>query len=286
MNTLTQYMAVCEKAMRAGGDAIQSWTGRFDVRKKGPADLVTQADLASQQTVSRIIWDAYPDHAIIGEEDASLTGTVPIFSPEKMGLSPLPHGRSSDYRWIVDPLDGTTNYVHGVPHYAVSLALAHQGELLVGGVFDPTQNECFTAVSGQGALLNGRPIRTSNVSALSEALAVASFPTNIRPNSPDLLVFLQAAFNCQAVRRSGSTALNLAYLAAGRYDVFWNFAANIWDFAAGVLLVREAGGAICTPEGKPYTIDQRPFLTAANAPLLEQLRCITSMALGNGPANQ
>jgi myo-inositol-1(or 4)-monophosphatase len=270
MNTLTQYMAVCEKALRAGGDAIQSWTGRFDVRKKGPADLVTQADLASQQTVSRIIWDAFPDHAIIGEEDAAL--------PAETNAA----AHNSDYRWIVDPLDGTTNYVHGLPHYAVSLALEHQGKLLVGGVFDPIQDECFTAVSGQGALLNGEPIHTSNVSAISEALAVASFPTNVRPNSPDLMVFLQAAYNCQAVRRSGSTALNLAYLAAGRYDVFWNFAANIWDVAAGILLVCEAGGAICTPEGKPYSIDQRPFLTAANAELLDQLRAITATALKLG----
>ncbi len=263
-------MAVCEKAIRVGGDTIQAWAGQFDVRKKGPGDLVTQADLASQQAISRIIWEAFPDHAIIGEEDAG------------QSVDANPHLRDSEYRWIVDPLDGTTNFVHGVPHYAVSLALERNGELLVAGVLDPSNNECFTAAASQGALLNGRSIHASNVTVLSEALAVASFPPNVQPNSFDLLVFLRAILHCQAVRRSGSTALNLAYLAAGRYDVFWNFSANIWDVAAGILLVREAGGAICTPQGKEYSLDQIPFLTAANPALLSQLWEIASAALKEG----
>jgi myo-inositol-1(or 4)-monophosphatase len=264
MEPLTEYLGVCEKAIRVGGDVILAWADKFEVRKKGPADLVTQADLESQQAISRIIWEAFPRHRIIGEEDAGLSVDV---NPSLQG---------SEYRWILDPLDGTTNFVHGVPHYAVSLALERNGELLVAGVLDPIQNECFTAAAGQGARLNGRPIRTSSVTALSEALAVVGFPPDVKPNSPDLLVFLRAIFLCQAVRRSGSTALNLAYLAAGRYDVFWNFSANIWDVAAGILLVREAGGAICTPEGKEYSLDQRPFLTAANPALLGQLRGIVT----------
>jgi len=267
---LSEYMAVCEKALRVGADTIQAWAGQFDVRKKGPSDLVTQADVESQQEISRIIWEVFPDHAIIGEEDAGLSADANA------------QIRGSEYRWIVDPLDGTVNFVHGVPHYAVSLALERKGELLVAGVLDPTENECFTAAAGQGARLNGRPIHTSNVAELSEALAVVGFPPNVQPDSLDLLVFLRAVFHCQAVRRSGSTALNLAYLAAGRYDVFWNFSANIWDVAAGILLVREAGGAICSPEGKEYSLDQRPFLTAANPALLNQLRKIVSAALKEG----
>jgi myo-inositol-1(or 4)-monophosphatase len=270
MEMLSEYMAVCEKALRVGGDTIQAWAGQFEVRKKGPSDLVTQADLASQQAISRIIWEIFPDHAIIGEEDAGLS------------VDANAHLRGSEYRWIVDPLDGTTNFVHGVPHYAVSLALERKGELLVAGVLDATGNECFTAMAGQGARLNGRPIHASNVAALSEALAVVGFPPDVQPNSLDLLVFMRAVFHCQAVRRSGSTALNLAYLAAGRYDVFWNFSANIWDVAAGILLVREAGGAICTPEGKEYSLDQKPFLTAANPALLNQLREIVSATLKEG----
>jgi myo-inositol-1(or 4)-monophosphatase len=273
MEILPDYMAVCKKALHVGGDVIQSWAGKFDVRKKGPSDLVTQADLASQQAISRIIWDAFPDHAIIGEEDASLT------------IQSDAHLPCSEYRWIVDPLDGTVNFVHGVPHYAVSLALERKGKILVAGVFDPLQNECFTAISGQGARLNGQPIHTSKVTELSEALAIMGFPPNVQPNSPDLLVFLRAIFHCQAVRRSGSTALNLAYQAAGRYDVFWNFSANIWDVAAGILLVSEAGGAICTPQGKEYSLDQKPFLTAANPALLSQLREIVAVALKEGVAD-
>ncbi len=271
---LSEYLAVCEKAIRQGGDTIQDWIGRIDVRKKGPADLVTQADLASQQTISRVIWEAFPDHAIIGEEDPSLFADANAHSPV------------SEYRWIVDPLDGTTNFVHGVPHYAVSLALERKGELLVAGVLDPILNECFTAAAGQGARLNGRPIHASGVSALSEALGVASFPPNVQPNSLDLLVFMRAVLHCQSVRRSGSTALNLAYLAAGRYDVFWNFEANIWDVAAGILLIREGGGAICTPEGNEYSLDQKPFFTAANAELLNQFRGIASAALKEGIADR
>jgi myo-inositol-1(or 4)-monophosphatase len=267
MEPLADFTTVCENAVRAGSASIRHWTDKFDVSKKGPADLVTQADLASQKAVSQIIWDAFPDHRIIGEEDAGL----PVDANASM--------RTSDYRWIVDPLDGTTNFVHGVPHYAVSLALEREGRLLVGAVYDPVQNECFTAAAGQGSRLNGRAIHTSNVSALAEALAVVGFPPDVKRDSPDLLVFFRAIFNCQSIRRSGSTALNLAYLAAGRYDLFWNFSAKIWDVAAGILLLREAGGAITTPDGHEYHIEQRPFIAAANPTLLEQLLTITAEAL-------
>jgi myo-inositol-1(or 4)-monophosphatase len=268
MELLAEYMAVCEKAVRLGGDAVQAWAGKFDVRKKGPADLVTQADLASQQAISQTIWKAFPEHRIIGEEDAGL----PLDANAAL--------RRSEFRWIIDPLDGTTNFVHGVPHYAVSLALERNGDLLVAAVLDPMQNELFTAVAGQGAKLNGQPIHTSNVATLSDALGVVGFPPDVSPESPDLLVFLRAIFRCQAIRRSGSTALNLAYLAAGRYDVFWSFSAKIWDVAAGILLLTEAGGSVCSPEGQKYHIDQRPFLAAANPTLLGQLREITTEALG------
>jgi myo-inositol-1(or 4)-monophosphatase len=267
MVQLSEYLALCEKALRIGGNAIQDWAGRFDVSKKGPADLVTQADMASQQAVSQTIWEAFPDHSIIGEEDA------------RVPADPNAHLRQSEFRWIVDPLDGTTNFVHGVPHYAVSVALERNGEILVGGVLNPVENECFTAAAGQGAWLNGRPIHTSNVSDLSEALGVVGFPPGVKPDSLDLKVFLKVIFLCQSVHRSGSTALNMAYLAAGRYDVFWSFSSKIWDIAAGILLLREAGGAICTAEGLEYSLDQKNFLSAANPTLLNQLRTIADKAL-------
>jgi myo-inositol-1(or 4)-monophosphatase len=169
-------------------------------------------------------------------------------------------------------LDGTTNFVHQVPHYSVSLALERHGELLVAAVYEPTRNECFTAIAGKGAFLDGRPIRTSKVSELSESLAAVGFPPRTPRDCPDLLVFLEALDKCQAIRRTGSTALNLCYVAAGRFDVYWSFSAKIWDVAAGVLLVREAGGEVTSPDGGPFRLEEARFLAAANRPLHAQLR--------------
>lgn len=266
MNThhpLSEYLTICEKAARAGGEAIQSWVGRFDVRKKGPADLVTQADLASQEAVRRVVLTAYPDHSLLGEEETPLASG----------------GKRTEFRWIVDPLDGTTNFVHGLPHYCVSLALEHQGEPLVGTVFNPVTGECFTAARGLGAWLNDSPIRVSQVTDISEALAIMGFPPQVTPDSPDLLVFLKAIFCCQGIRRSGSTALNLCYLAAGRYDVFWGYEGKIWDVAAGVLLVREAGGVLSAAGGADYHLSGDPLFAAANQQLLDQLHEICQGAL-------
>ena len=142
---MSDYIIACEKAVRAGGAVVQDWIDRFEVREKGPADLVTQADLASQETIRRTILELFPDHRLVAEEDERIVD---------------PPART-EYRWIADPLDGTTNYVHRVPHYCVSLALERGGELLVGAVYDPNRDECFTAAAGEGAFLNGQPIRTS-----------------------------------------------------------------------------------------------------------------------------
>ena len=262
-NIIDEYGKICEKAVRAGGEAVQSWVGRFEVRKKGPADLVTQADLASQEAIRRVVLGAFPDHSLLGEEDDPLN---------------LGDNRSA-YRWIADPLDGTTNFVHGVPHYCVSLALERRGEPLVGAVYNPVNGECFTAAAGQGAWLNGKPIHTSQITETSEALAVMSFPPQVKPDSPDFLIFLEAVFCCQAMRRSGSAALNLSYLAAGRYDVLWSFGTKIWDVAAGVLLVREAGGAVCSSNGTDYRLSDGPLFAAANPQLLAQIRAIAEKAL-------
>lgn len=260
---MDEFLKTCEKSVRAGGDAVQSWVGKFDVRKKGPADLVTQADFASQEAVRRVVLEAFPEHSLLGEEDDRQR----------------PAENDSQYRWIVDPLDGTTNFVHGIPHYCVSLALEYQGEPLVGAVYNPVGGECFTAAAGQGAWLNGKPIRTSQTTTLSDALAVTGFPPQVRPDSPDYLVFSEAIFQCQGVRRSGSAALNLSYLAAGRYDVLWSFGTKIWDVAAGVLLIREAGGVICSAKGTDYHLADGPLFAAANPQLLAQIYAIGERAL-------
>jgi myo-inositol-1(or 4)-monophosphatase len=253
---MSDFVTVCEKAARAGAAAVQQWVGRLNVREKGRADLVTEADFASQEAVRKAIAEVYPDHDLIGEEGPPASDAA----------------ERAEYRWIVDPLDGTTNFVHGVPHYAVSLALERRGKLLAAAVFDPVNDECFTAAAGGGAMLNGRPIHTSNVDRLGDALAAVGFPPSVDRDSPDLIVFLAAIGRCQAIRRTGSAALNLCYLAAGRFDVFWSYATRIWDVAAGILVVQEAGGALSAFDGGPFDLEEARFLAAANRPLHEQLR--------------
>ncbi len=279
MENHNDYLRVCEEAVRAAARVVQDWRGRTETREKGPADLVTQADLESQATVRRIVLGAFPDHCLLGEEEEPAAGKGgrphlperPAGCFAQMGAAPF-----SRFRWIVDPLDGTTNYVHGVPHYCVSLALERDGELIVGAVYDPALDECFTAVAGGGARLDGRAIRAAGATQLSEALAAASFPPAVRPDSPDLKLFLEMIPRCQAIRRTGSTALNLCYMAAGRFDLYWSFSAHVWDVAAGVLILREAGGHVTSPAGGQFSLDNPRFLAAANPTLHAQLSKIAA----------
>jgi myo-inositol-1(or 4)-monophosphatase len=242
------YLTLCEQAARAGGEALLSWVGRFAVHEKGPSDLVTEADFAAQEAIRKVVVAACPDHAFLSEEgDAS---------------PPLDRG----YCWIVDPLDGTTNYVHGVPHFAVSVALAHNGSPLVGVIFDPRNNECFSAQRGRGALLNGEPIRTSGVTDIARALVAASFAAHVDFPSREIDQFLAASLKCQSVRRTGSAALNLAYVACGRFDAFWALSTKAWDVAAGVLLVEEAGGVVTSQDGSPLDLRSPfPFASATQS---------------------
>ena len=234
-NVMPDYLMVCEQAAREAGAVLREWMGKTSIRYKGPMDMVTEADLAAQEAIRKVVLGSFPEHSLLGEED----------SPAQR------EGHRTEYRWIADPLDGTTNYVHGVPHFAVSLALERNGVPLVGAVYDPLLEECFTAAAGEGAHLNGQPIRVSQVTQLGDALGCTGFPYDLQRDSPDLLVFLEAAFRCQSMRRMGSAALNLCYLAAGRFDVIWNFATKIWDVAAGSLLVQEAGGVVSARRAVP-----------------------------------
>jgi myo-inositol-1(or 4)-monophosphatase len=285
MHTIDDYLRVCEQAVRVGSREIHKWVGRFEVRKKGYADLVTQADFASQEAVRQTVLGAFAEHSFLGEENLAVmkTGTEltqgdsPIFADTKIGTVPSNLSQQrAEYRWIVDPLDGTTNFVHGVPHYCVSLALERNGELLAGAVYDPMLDECFTAAKGQGAKLNGQAIHASAVTDLSEALAAVGFPPDVGPDTPDLRVFLKMIGRCQAIRRTGSSALNLCYLAAGRYDVYWSYSTKIWDVAAGALIVREAGGRITSTDGSEFCLEEASFLAAANDRLHVQLREIAA----------
>ena len=249
---MADYLAVCEEAARAGGEVLLSWVGRFSVHEKGPADLVTQADLAAQEAIKKVVLGHFPEHQFVGEEDAG-TG---LLKAEKC--------------WIVDPLDGTTNYVHQVPHYAVSVALCEHGRPLFGVIFDPVSRECFSAARGRGAFLNGTRLRTSTATDLSQALVAASFSARVDPQSVEIDQFNAALLRCQAVRRTGSAALNLCYVAAGRFDAFWALSTKAWDVAAGVLLVEEAGGTITDLAGQPFDIALPHPVVSATAELHRQ----------------
>ncbi len=251
---MASYLEVCEKAVRLAGEVLVEMLGRVTVKEKGPADLVTEADHASQETVRRTVLAAFPDHDFLGEEDGP-------------GGSPRP---AAALRWILDPLDGTTNYVHQVPHFCVSLALAHENDVLCAAIFDPLLGECFTAERGRGAFCNGRRIRTSGVHRLDGALAAVGFPSVVRRDSPDLRLFAEAAVSCQAMRRMGSAALNLAYVACGRFDLAWSFTTKVWDIAAGKLLIEEAGGRMTRMDGSAMPLAHGPFLASAGGILHQQ----------------
>ncbi len=226
------------------------------MQQKGPADFVTEADFAAQEVVKTTVLQAFPQHSVLGEED-QLAGDTPS---------------QTEYRWIVDPLDGTTNFVHGIPHYAVSLALEHHGQMLVGAVLRPVaRTSALLPCGAAGRSSTAGPIHTSRATQLSEVIAGTGFPAKLQPDSPDLLVFNKALFRCQGVRRTGSASLNLCDVAAGRFGVLWGFSTKIWDIAAGVLLIREAGGVVTSAEGGPVDLGSGRFLASANPALHQQL---------------
>jgi myo-inositol-1(or 4)-monophosphatase len=241
----------CEAAARAGGRELVAWQGKFRSREKGVADLVTDADIASQHAIRRVIADTFPDHAFVGEEQTDEASNK----------------RSDGPTWVVDPLDGTTNYVHGYPQYAVSVAVAQGNQVLAGAIYDPVRDECYSAALGQGAWQDRVPLCASKVSEPAAALVAVSLPARVSRDSPDLLDFIEAAEACQAVRRSGSAALNLANVAAGSLDAFWATHIQPWDVAAGVLLIREAGGIVTARDGSEFHLWNPHFLIAATPEL-------------------
>ncbi|HEY2827023.1 MAG TPA: inositol monophosphatase family protein [Pirellulales bacterium] len=246
---MSDFLKTCERAARAGGQLLLDWVGKIAAREKAPADLVTEADLASQEEVRRIVLSAFPGHAFLGEE----------------GGDPGP--ADAEYRWLVDPLDGTTNYVHQIPHYCVSVALEGRNELVCGAVFDPVSGECFTAEAGKGAFLNGRRMKVSRVEQIEQAVVVVSLPPKLTADSRELAEMVRVAVVSQGLRRTGSAALNLCYLAAGRFDAYWGGNTKPWDVAAGALMIREAGGVITNYTGGRLDVDLPRFVAAATPAL-------------------
>lgn len=260
---MREFLSVCEQAARAGGSILLDWQHRFIAKEKGCRDLVTEADLASQQAIREILLGRYGDHDFLGEEDASFPLAKKNF-------------RTSRYRWIVDPLDGTANYVHGLPAFAVTIALEKDGQIVLGVIFDPVSEELFHVVRGEGAFLNGQPLQTSGCTSPERAMVAVSFAPDVPRGSVEISRFIEALHSCQSVRRLGSAALNLAYLAAGRLDSYWATSVKIWDVAAGLLMVEEAGGTVSRIDGAELDLAKPEFLASANAPLQAEMLAILS----------
>jgi len=239
-------MAVLKRALDGGGRILAAKFGRVGYQLKGRANLLTEADLASQAEVKKIIGSAFPGDGFLAEED------------ENPGLhAKRAHnrhrGKKSGRIWVIDPLDGTTNYAHGFPMAAVSIALAVNGKILAGGVCDPFRKEVFTAIRGKGAFMNGRRLSVSKVPSVTKALLVTGFPYD-RAEKADFYCSFLSHFMKLAhdVRRLGVASLDMAWLAAGRSDGYWEFGLKPWDVAAGRLLVEEAGGRVSDFSGRPW----------------------------------
>lgn len=248
-----EYLQAAEEAARSAGRVLLDWRGKFSVRLKGRADLVTDADLDAQKTIRDLLLGRFPDHGFLGEEEGHSAN------------------RDGEYRWIVDPLDGTTNYVHGVPFYAVSIGLEHHGKLLAGVIYDPERDHCYRAAAGQGAWLGDERLSVSQPESLDDALVVTSFPPGVERSDRQVENFLRVLVRSQAVRRTGSAAMNLAYVAAGKFDAFWSTSLHPWDLAAGVLLVAEAGGRTTRIEGGEFDLMQPELLSTNGTGLHEAI---------------
>jgi myo-inositol-1(or 4)-monophosphatase len=267
------YVPTATKIAREAGARLREYLGQgVETEYKGDVDLVTVADRAVEKLVRARLGEAFPQHGIYGEE-----GTR-----ERL---------EGEYRWYVDPLDGTTNFAHGFPHFSVSMGLEHRpsgtrpeddGTLVAAVIYDPMRDEAFTAERGHGSQLNGKPVRVSHTAQLAEALLATGFPSRKRHASPNVHFYQEFTLRSHGVRRAGSAALDLAYVACGRMEAFWEFNLNPWDTAAGILLVEEAGGRVTNFCGAQVRLASDEVL-ASNGLIHEELVALFSdMFAGRG----
>ena len=242
-NSDSFLLAMSAIAREAGALLMDYFHQHLKIEYKGEADLVTAADRASEVLIRERIKQQWPTHDVLGEEQ---------------GLSDL----GSEYRWYVDPLDGTTNFAHGYPVFCVSMGLEQKGKRIAAVVYDPTRDELFSAEQGRGAQLNGEAIHVSKTASLKESLLATGFPSHKRHKNPNIYFYHQITLHSHGVRRAGSAALDLCNVAAGRYDGFWEFNLNPWDTAAGVLIVEEAGGKVTRFDGSRFELDSHETLAS------------------------
>ena len=243
---------------RDAGHLLAERLGRISkIHNKGEIELLTESDLASEKLIIDRIKTFQPRHAILAEESGEIKSADRV-------------GHQSEWKWIIDPLDGTTNYAHGYPCFCVSIALEHNSVLELGVIYDPMRDEMFTAERGQGAALNGKRIRVSQIDNLNRALLCTGFPYDVRERSEFARHFANFIMNAQAVRRDGAAAIDLAYVACGRFEGFWEEGLKSWDVAAGVLMIEEAGGRVSNYDGTPFSVYHPPIL-ASNGLVHEQM---------------
>jgi len=261
-----------EIAREAGAKLREFFAQGVETEYKGDVDLVTVADRTVEKLIKTRLGETFPEHGIYGEE-----GTR-----ERM---------QGEFRWYVDPLDGTTNFAHGFPQFCVSMGLEQRppgkaededGTLVAAVIYDPLRDELYTAERGQGARLNGRPMKVSRVPELAEALLSTGFPSRKRHASPNVHFYQEFTLRSHGVRRAGSAALDLAYVASGRLEAFWEFNLNPWDTAAGILLVEEAGGKVTDFAGNPFKLDSREVLASNGLIQGELVELFKEMFAGRG----
>ena len=251
-------MAVAAAA-RAGEILRKNWGRTHQVEKKGAIDLVTEADLASEEAILQIVKTAFPEHKILAEERGVTLGT-------------------DDCEWIIDPLDGTTNYAHHVPEFSISMAFALGGKIVFGLILNPVMGELFCATQGKGATLNGRPIHVSDTRTVGDSLLVTGFPYDLPPVIRELMKRMERCMlAAQGIRRLGSAALDLCYVACGRFDGFWEQNLAPWDTAAGMVIVEEAGGRVTDFSNKPFTIEGKEIL-ATNGHVHQEMTRLLSLS--------
>jgi myo-inositol-1(or 4)-monophosphatase len=266
-----EFAHVAEGIARQAGSLLRGFYEKgVTAEYKGDVDIVTEADRASEALIKQKLEAAFPGHGIYGEE-----GTR--------------EGLESEYRWYVDPVDGTTNFAHGFPAFCVILGLEKRpaglaadadGEIIAGVIYDPLRDEMFSAEKGKGAWLNGKPIKVSKTAKLQESLTATGFPSQKRHENPNVHFYQQITLRSHGVRRVGSAGLDLAYVACGRLDGFWEFNLNPWDTSAGSLLVTEAGGTMTHFDGGKFTLDSREVLATNGLILPEMQHLFTEMFAG------
>lgn len=266
MNDLDRLLETAHLAAKTAGDLlVERFAGRRTIERKGErSNLVTDADRASEAAITRLIRERHPDHALLAEEGTRRDAAGAL-------------------RWVVDPLDGTVNYAHRIPHFCVSIACEDSDGPLVGVVHDPVKRETFAAVRGRGATLSGAPIRVTDVAELADAMLATGFAYDPGVRAQNLALFPKLAQGAQGVRRMGSAALDLAYVAAGRIEGYWELGLSRWDIAAGVLLVREAGGVVSAIDGEADPLETGTLVAGGASVQRLLVEALAGAGAGDGP---